>query len=121
MSSLDDHFQPKKQKQSPSSAAFDKTFQSVELDISNGKAIGLLSDRSNKIDSFKKLLKPSIKIIIKAIIKQSFHGDTQQLTMESKHDFVIMDSHYDPISSIVPNLDELFKAECDSETDQRLG
>lgn len=102
-------------------SSFDRTFQSVELDISNAKIIGSLSDKSNKMDSFRKLLKPSIHVIITAIIKQSFSSDPQQIRMESKHDFIILDSHYEPIASIVPNLDKLFKKDCDYETDQRLG
>lgn len=116
MSSLDDS-QPKKQTTSDS---FERTFQSIQLDITNVKAIGLLSDKSKSIDSFKKLLKPSIEIVISSLISCLFNGNTNQLTMELRHDFIIIDSDYKPISDIVPNIKKMFK-DCDSETDQRLG
>lgn len=119
MASLDDnHSQPKKQ---TTFASFDRTFQSIQLDIPNVKAIGLLSDKSKKIEHFKKLLKPSIEIIISSLINLLFHGDAKQLTMELRHDFIIIDSDYIHISSVVPNLKKMFKDSCDSETDQRIG
>jgi len=117
MASLDDH-QSKKQ---TTSTSFDRTFRSIQLDIPNVKAIGLLSDKSKEIKHFKKLLKPSIEIIISSLIYHIFHGDAKQLTMELRHDFIIIDSDYKHISNIVPNLKKMFKDSCDSETDQRIG
>lgn len=115
-SSLDD---PPSKRQT--TTHYERVFQSIQLDISNVKAINLLSDKSNKIGNFKELLKPSIEIIINSLINHMFYGDSRQLTMELRHDFIIIDSDYKPISDVVPYLKEFFKDTCDHETDQRIG
>lgn len=100
--------------------SFNRMFQFIQLDISNVKVIQLLSDKNNKIESFKELLKPFIKIIIESITTTVFVNYNKSLTMELRNDFIIIDCDYKPISDIVPFMSDFFKAECDIETDQRI-
>lgn len=115
MSSLDQN-KTKKDKQNHQN----RVFRFIELEITNVKVINFLSKLTNKIDDIKELLRPFINLIVQSLINDVFSKDIQQIHMETKNDFILIDYNNPLIKDIVPNIKEFFSNECSIETDFKM-